>query len=88
MCIRDSSRSEPLSGRAELLVRAQYDALVLILGGDERDWATWSQRFFRVGLLVLSVVVLSTYTARRRARASPLIVHDASYRRRRISRLS
>lgn len=68
------SRSEPLSGRAELLVRAQYDALVLILAGDERDWATWSQRFFRVGLLVLSVVVLSTYTARRRARASPLIV--------------
>ena len=57
------SRARPILGRAETVVQAQYHAWALLLSGDERDWATWPQRVFRVGFLALSLVVIATYTA-------------------------
>ena len=54
------SKREPMLGRAETVLKAQYHAWALLLSGDERDWATWSQRLFRVGFLTLSMIIIAT----------------------------
>ncbi|KAH8062631.1 hypothetical protein JL722_3558 [Aureococcus anophagefferens] len=41
----------------------QYRGWVILLGGDARDWRTWPQRLFRVGFLLLALVVGATYAA-------------------------
>ena len=46
-----------------LTVSIRYHGWVILLGGDARDWRTWPQRLFRVGFLLLALVVGATYTA-------------------------
>jgi hypothetical protein len=57
-------RAESNSGAVSFLtISIRYHGWVILLGGDARDWRTWPQRLFRVGFLLLALVVGATYTA-------------------------